>query len=351
MKIIVDAMGGDFAPQVPVEGAVQAVKELQAQVILVGRAEKILESLETLGYGDLPEGLEIVHAEEVIEVEDNPATAIREKKDASMTVGLRLLKEGRGEAFVSAGSTGALLSAATLLIKRIRGIRRASLAPVIPTGTGNAILIDCGATAECTPEYLLQFAFMGSYYAKRYLNRKEPKVGLLNIGAEPSKGTDLQKETHALLTAAHAEGRIQFAGNVEAKEAVLGAVDVIVTDGFSGNIFLKTFEGTALYMNGMLKKMFLKGITTKIAALLVKGEIASIKKKLDPNEVGGTILLGISKPVIKAHGSSNAFAIRNAIAQGMTLAQSGLIHDIVENIDHMRLPGTDVATESAATEA
>ncbi len=351
MKMIVDAMGGDFAPRVPVEGAVQAVKELQAQVILVGRAEQILETLEQLGYGDLPEGLEIVHAEEVIEVEDNPATAIREKKDASMTVGLRLLKEGRGDAFISAGSTGALLSAATLIIKRIRGIRRASLAPVIPTGTGNAVLIDCGATAECTPEYLLQFAFMGSYYAKRYLNRHEPKVGLLNIGAEPGKGTDLHKETHALLTTAHAEGRIHFAGNVEAKEAVLGAVDVIVTDGFSGNILLKTIEGTALFMNGMLKKMFLKGLPTKIAALLVKDGLAEIKKTLDPNEVGGTVLLGISKPVIKAHGSSNVYAIRNAIAQAVALAQSDLVSDIVENIEHMRLAGTEAAPASGATEA
>lgn len=243
MKIIVDAMGGDFAPQAPVEGAVSAVKELGAKVILVGRAEVILSALEQLGHKEVPAGLEIVHAEEVIEIEDNPATVIREKKDASMTVGLRLLKEGRGDAFVSAGSTGALLSAATLIIKRIPGIRRAALAPVIPTGEGGAVLIDCGATAECTPEYLLQFAFMGSYYAKRCLDRPEPRVGLLNIGAEPSKGTDLHRETHLLLKRAHEEGRIRFSGNVEAKEAVLGEVDVIVTDGFSGNILLKTFEG------------------------------------------------------------------------------------------------------------
>lgn len=341
MKIIVDAMGGDFAPHAPVEGALSAVKELGTSIILVGRAEVILACLEKMGYQELPAGLEIVHTEEVVEVEDNPATVVREKKDASMIVGLKLLKEGRGDAFVSAGSTGALLSAATLIIKRVRGIRRAALAPVIPTGTGSAVLIDCGATAECTSEYLLQFAFMGSFYAKRFLERPEPKVGLLNIGAEETKGTDLHRETYELLQQAHQDGRIRFVGNVEAKEAVLGEVDVVVTDGFSGNIFLKTVEGTAMYISSMLKKAFTKGMTTKLAALMMMGEIANIKKTLDPNETGGTALLGISKPVLKAHGSSNAYAIRNAIGQALTLAQSSLIADITENMEYMRLTGIE----------
>lgn len=343
MKIIVDAMGGDFAPKAPVEGALAAVRELGAQVILVGRAERILAALEELGQREVPAGIEIVHCEQIVEVEDNPATVLREKKDASMIVALRLLKEGKGEAMLSAGSTGALLSCATLMIKRIRGIRRAALAPVIPTQSGSAVLIDCGATAECTPEYLLQFAFMGSYYAKRYLDRPKPKVGLLNIGAEPSKGTHLQRETHALLTQAHEDGRIHFYGNVEAKEAILGEVDVVVSDGFSGNIFLKSFEGTALFMNGMLKKAFTKGLFSKLAAALVMGDIREMKKKLDPSEVGGTILLGISKPVIKAHGSSNAFAIRNAIGQSLRLANSGLIEDITVHIDDMKLAESGVA--------
>lgn len=341
MKIIVDAMGGDFAPQAPVEGAVSAVKELGATVILVGRAEVILSCLEQLGYQELPTGLEIVHAEEVIEVEDNPATVVREKKDASMTAGLQLLKEGRGDAFVSAGSTGALLSAATLIIKRVRGIRRAALAPVIPTGTGSAVLIDCGATAECTPEYLLQFAFMGSYYAKRFLDHQDPRIGLLNIGAEPSKGTDLQRDTYRLLKQAHEDGRIHFIGNVEAKEAILGDADVIVADGFSGNILLKTYEGTAMYISSLLKKALTKKFTTKLAAAMLLGEISEMKKTLDPNEIGGTALLGISKPVIKAHGSSNAYAIRNAIGQALTLAHSSLISDITDNIEYMRLPGIE----------
>ena len=341
MKIIVDAMGGDNAPVSNVRGALAAVRELGVEVILVGRGEDILKVLKDDGIDDLPPGLEIVHASEVVEMCDNPATAFREKKDSSLTVGLNLLKNGDGDAFVSAGSTGALLSAATLMVKRIRGIRRAALAPVVPTG-GGAVLIDCGATAEGTPEYLLQFAFMGSYYAERVLKRPEPKVGLLNIGAEPSKGTDLQRETHALLTEADKAGRIHFVGNVEAREAVYGQVDVIVSDGYSGNIFLKTMEGTGGYMAKQLKAMFTKNIFTKLAAVLVADGIRSLKKSMDAGEVGGTALLGISRPVIKAHGSSDDFAIKNAIRQAQTFAASGIIDDITENIDHMKLPSDKV---------
>ena len=342
MKIIVDAMGGDNAPLSNVRGAVAAVKELGVEVILVGRGEDILRCLKDDGMDTLPAGLEIAHADQVVEMCDNPATAFKEKKDSSLTVGLNLLKEGKGAAFVSAGSTGALLSAATLMVKRIKGIRRAALAPVVPTGKGGAILIDAGATAECTPEYLLQFAFMGSYYAERVLKRPEPKVGLLNIGAEPSKGTDLQRETHALLTEADKAGRIHFVGNVEAREAVYGQVDVIVSDGYSGNIFLKTMEGTGGYMAKQLKAMFTKNIFTKLAAVLVADGIRSLKKSMDAGEVGGTALLGISRPVIKAHGSSDDFAIKNAIRQAQTFAASGIIDDITENIDHMKLPSDKV---------
>ena len=338
MKIIVDAMGGDNAPASNVRGALRAVKELGAEVILVGRGEDILAVLAEDGIKELPAGIEIAHASEVVEICDNPATAFKEKKDSSLTVGLNLLKEGKGDAFVSAGSTGALLSAATLLVKRVKGIRRAAMCPVVPTAKGGALLIDCGATAECTPEYLLQFAFMGSYYAERVMGRPEPRVGLLNIGAEEPKGTDLQRETWKLLKKADAEGRIQFAGNVEGKEAVLGAVDVIVTDGYSGNIFLKTMEGAGSFMAGEMKKMFMKSITTKLAALLVKDGIRDFKRMMDSREVGGTALVGISKPVIKAHGSSDAYAIRNAIRQAMQFAASGIIDDITENVEYMRLP-------------
>ena len=217
MKIIVDAMGGDNAPKAPVMGAIQANREYGVDIILVGRGEEILKTLADNGISDLPSGVEIAHASEVVEMCDNPATAFREKKDSSLTVGLNLLKSGAGDAFVSAGSTGALLGGATLLVKRIKGIRRAALAPVVPTGNGGAVLIDCGANAECPPEYLLQFAYMGSYYAEHVLGRPEPKVGLLNIGVEPSKGTSLQTTVYPMLKKAADEGRINFVGNIEAR--------------------------------------------------------------------------------------------------------------------------------------
>ena len=347
MKIIVDAMGGDNAPACNVKGALDAVKELGVEVVLVGRGEDILKCLKENGVSDLPAGVEIAHADQVVEMCDNPATAFKEKKNSSLTVGLNMLKEGRGDAFVSAGSTGALLSAATLLVKRIKGIRRAAMAPVVPTGKGGAVLIDCGATAECTPEYLLQFAFMGSYYAEHVLGRPEPRVGLLNIGAEPSKGTDLQREAYQLLKGAGDAGRIHFVGNVEAREAVYGEVDVIVSDGYSGNIFLKTMEGTGGFLARELKGMFKKNLVTKLGALCVKDGIAHFKKLLDSGEVGGTPLVGICKPVIKAHGSSDAFAIKNAIRQAAGFAASGLIEDIAENIEYMRLPAGDKSGAAA----
>ena len=345
MRIIVDAMGGDNAPQAPVQGALQAIKEYGVEVVLVGRGEDILKALRDEGMAELPRGLSITHAGQMVEMCDNPATAFKEKKDSSLTVGLNMVKNGEGDAFVSAGSTGALLSGATLLVKRVKGIRRAAMAPVVPTGGGGAVLVDCGATAEGTPEFLLQFAFMGSYYAERALGRPEPKVGLLNIGAEPSKGTDLQREAYVLLKKAGDEGRINFVGNVEAREAVEGAVDVIVADGYSGNIFLKTMEGAGLFLGREIKKMFMRNLRGKIAALLVKDGIKGFKKLMDSGEVGGTALLGISKPVIKAHGSSNGYAMKNAIRQAVEFTRSGIIEDITENVEHMRLPARSAAAD------
>ena len=345
MKIIVDAMGGDNAPQAPVMGAIQANKEDGVEVILVGRGEDILKTLADNGISDLPSGMEIAHASEVVEMCDDPATAFRKKKDSSLTVGLNLLKEGAGDAFVSAGSTGALLSGATLVTKRIKGIRRAALAPVVPTGNGGAVLIDCGANAECPPEYLLQFAYMGSYYAEKVLGRPSPKVGLLNIGAEPSKGTALQTTVYPMLEAAAEAGRINFVGNVEAREAVEGAVDVIVSDGYSGNIFLKTMEGTGLFLVRELKGIFKKNLITKLAAVMVSGGLKNLKKLMSASEVGGTALVGISKPVIKAHGSSDAYAIQNAVRQARDFAVSGMIESITQHIDLMRLDAPMVSKE------
>ena len=338
MKIIVDVMGGDNAPLAPVEGALRARKELGVEIVLTGQPDQIQASLDKLGQKTLPQGVEIAPASQVILMEDNPARAFKEKPDSSMTVGLKLLKEGKGDAFVSAGSTGALLSGATLIVKRIRGIRRAALAPVVPNAGGNMVLIDCWATAECTPEYLLQFAYMGSYYAQRFLGIENPRVGLLNIGTEPSKGMELQKEAHALLTQAHEAGRIRFIGNIEGREAISQGVDVLVTDGFTGNIFLKTMEGAASLFTRSLKDMLLGSAKTKLAALLLKEKLAAFKKRFDANEVGGTALLGISQPVVKAHGSSNGYAFFNAIRQAQVVAREDIVGDIAANVDHMSLP-------------
>lgn len=341
MKIIVDAMGGDFAPLAPVKGALLAHERYGTEIILTGRTEDILRAVRECGREELPAGVEIVNAEQVVEICDDPSTAFKQKKDSSLTVGLNLLRDGQADGFVCAGSTGALLAGATLVVKRIRGLRRAALSPTIPTATGKAVLIDCGANAECTVEYLLQFAYLGSYYAEKVLGVERPRVGLLNIGAEESKGDELRRETYRKLKEAGAAGHLNFVGNVEAKEAMMGACDVIVSDGYSGNIMLKSIEGAGKLMAKELKAVLMKNAGTKLAALLLKSALAGFKKMLDPNEVGGTALLGISRPVIKAHGSSNEVAFCNAIRQAAEVAQSGIIADIEANIDKMRISRED----------
>ena len=323
MRILIDAMGGDNAPNAIVQGAIDAAKEFDVQIVLVGRGEAILKSLNELGHETLPKGIEVANADDVVDMHDDPATVIRTRKDSSMVVGLRMLANGEGDAFISAGSTGALLSAATLIVKRVKGIRRAAFCPEIPNDA-HTLLIDCGANSECTPEFLLQFAYLGTVYAEQVQGKTEPKVGLLNIGTEDTKGTTLQKETYVLLKKAHEQGLINFVGNVEAREVPMGAVDVVVADGFSGNILLKTVEGTASFMAGMLKAMFKKNLLTKLAALACKSGIDAFKKRLDYREFGGTMLIGITKPVIKAHGSSDARAIRSSVRQAMEAAQSDL---------------------------
>ncbi len=337
MKIIVDAMGGDNAPLEIVKGALQGRARWGVDIVLTGDAAQILRALEECGEKTVPQGVEIANATQTVEMCDDPATVFRHKKDTSMGVGLTMLHDGKADALVSAGSTGALLTGATLITKRVRGIRRAAMAPVIPTTTGRAVLIDCGANAECTPEYLVQFAYLGNFYAKRVLGIGTPRVGLLNIGAEDSKGTDLQKQTLVRLREADAAGHLHFIGNIEAKEAIKGGCDVIVTDGFSGNILLKTMEGVGSFAGSALKGMFKKNLLTKLAALAVMPGLRDFKAQLDPNKVGGTAFIGISKPVIKAHGASNAEAIENAVGQAKQFAQSGLVADIEANIDLMRV--------------
>ena len=333
MKIILDAMGGDNAPQAPVLGAIEAVKRYTADIILVGRGQEILEVLKKNGLDTLPEGVEIAHADDVVDMHDDPASVIHKRKNSSMIIGLKMLADGKGDAFVSAGSTGALLTGATLLVKRVRGIRRAAMAPAMPTKAGTKVIIcDCGANAECTPEFLLQFGLVASAYSKFTLGVENPRVGLLNIGSEDSKGTQLQKDAYALLKDASDRGLLNFTGNVEARDVPLGAVDVVVCDGFSGNILIKSIEGTALFMGSMLKRMFNKNLGSKLGYLLCKSGVQDMMKLLDYREIGGTQFLGIKKPVIKAHGSSDALAFRNAVKQAMTAAEGDFTAQLEKNL-------------------
>ena len=333
MKIILDAMGGDNAPLAPVMGAVQAAKEFGAQITLVGRGEEILEVLRSQGIPDLPDGMEIANAEEVVDMHDDPANVIRKKKNSSMVIGLRMLAEGEGDAFISAGSTGALLSGATLIVKRVKGIRRAAMGPAMPNKTGGkTVILDCGANAECTPEFLLQFGLVGSLFAKKSLGVENPRVGLLNIGTEDTKGTQLQKDTYVLLKDAHEKGLLNFVGNVEGRDVPLGTVDVVVCDGFSGNVLLKSIEGTAMFMGSMLKHKVFKGAWAKIGYLFCKKGVKEIKKMLDYREIGGTQFLGIRKPVIKAHGSSDSLAFCNAVKQAMEAAKNDISQELEQGL-------------------
>ena len=337
MRIIIDAMGGDNAPGEIVKGAVRAKRELGVEIVLVGREEEVKACLQSEGCSDI----EIVNATEVITMEDDPSTATRRKKDASMTVALNLLRDGQGDAVVSAGSTGALLTGATLIVKRIKGIRRAAMAPVLPAGEHGVMLIDCGANVDCTPEYLLQFAYMGSFYAKKMMGCANPRVGLLNVGTEDTKGGELQHQAFALLKQAGEEGRINFVGNVEGTGVFAGAADVVVTDGFTGNVLLKTTEGTIKFLMKSLKGVFYKKTLNKLAALVLKKDLSAMKKSMDVNEVGGTAFVGISKPVIKAHGSSNAASIFAAVRQAITFVNAGVVRDIEDNIEYMKLKAAE----------
>ncbi len=335
IKIVIDAMGGDRAPQALVQGAIAAWRDFKdCELILVGQEEPVRAALAAEGVSEDAERISIANATQVITMEDDPANAFRRKRDSSMTVGLNLLKTGEGDAFVCAGSTGALLSAATLIVRRSKGIRRAAVAPVVPTGCGGAVLIDAGTNAECTPEYLVQFALMGAAYARCVLGRENPRVGLLNIGAEHGKGDQLRKEAYDKLT--QLQGVLNFTGNVESREAIFGDVDVIVADGFSGNIFLKAMEGTAMFISGMLKDVFQRNTSAKLGYLLVKDGLKDFKKKLDYREVGGSCILGINKPVVKAHGSSDARAIYCAIRQARSAVAGNVCQAIADDMANMQ---------------
>ncbi len=334
MKIILDAMGGDHAPEAPVLGAVRAAKDFGAQVTLVGRGEAILEALRKNGIDNLPDGIEIANADDVVDMHDDPAKVIRKKPNSSMVLGLKMLSDGAGDAFISAGSTGALLSGATLLVKRVKGIRRAAMGPAMPNKAGGkTVILDCGANSECTAEFLLQFGIVGTLHAQKTLGIENPRVGLLNIGTEDTKGTPLQKEAYGLLTQAKDMGLIHFIGNVEAREVLLGGVDVVVCDGFSGNVLLKSIEGTASFMGSLMKhKIFKRNLLSKLGYLLCKSGVDEVMKMMDYREIGGTQFLGIRRPVIKAHGASDALAFRNAVRQAMAAAENDFSQELEQGL-------------------
>ncbi len=334
MRIILDAMGGDHAPQAPVLGAVRAAEQYGVQITLVGRGEAILKALRDQGISDLPEGVEIANADDVVDMHDDPATVIHRRKNSSMVVGLKMLSDGQGDAFVSAGSTGALLTGATLLVKRVKGIRRAAMGPALPNKAGGkTVILDCGANAECTPEFLLQFGLVGSLYARQSLGIVNPRVGLLNIGTEDSKGTQLQKDAYALLQQAKERGIINFVGNVEARDVPLGAVDVVVCDGFAGNVLLKSIEGTAMFMGSLMKhKIFKRSLLSKIGYLFCRKGVNQVMELMDYRTIGGTPFLGIRKSVIKAHGSSDALAFTGAIRQAAASAKNDISAELEKGL-------------------
>ena len=333
MKIIVDTMGSDKGCAEIVSGSLDAVREYNVEVVLVGDETLISPIVEASGLSDK---VEIVHAPDYVSMEDDPTSVRSAKKTSSMVTAMKLIKQGKGDAVVTAGNTGAAITAATLYVGRIRGVRRAAIGTILPLN-GGAILMDSGANVECTPEYLLQFGYMGSIYAKSVLNIDSPRVGLLNVGAEETKGDETHLAAHGLLKKATEDGGINFVGNVEARYIPNSVADVIVADGFSGNVMLKSFEGIGMFFASQLKEKLKSNLITKIGALLVKKRIYELKKLLDYKEVGGSPLVGISAPVIKAHGSSNAYSFKNAIRQAIRYAEGNVIADIEANISAMKV--------------
>ncbi len=322
MRIIVDAFGGDNAPLEILKGCALAVREEGLSVLLAGETEEIKQCAAQNGISLA--GIEILHAPDKLLMTDHAGDILKAKSESSMAVGLKALAAGEGDAFVSAGSTGALVMGSTFLVKRIQGIRRAAIASVLPTNAGPLLLLDCGANADCTPEFLLQFAFMGGIYAQKVLRIARPRVSLVNIGTEETKGGKLQTAAYALM---RQEERF-FAGNIEAREIPFGGCDVAVADGFTGNVILKMYEGVASALMANIKAIYKKNIFTTLSALAVKGGLTDLKKRMDYTEFGGAPLLGTAAPVIKTHGASDAKAVKNALRQARDFAACGATQEI-----------------------
>lgn len=337
MKIILDAMGGDNSPDATIKGAVRAAKEIEADIILTGDEniinQKVKEFYGKSNITEVSNKITIRHTTEKIEMEDIPTQAIRGKKDSSMVVGFNMLKNGEGDVFISAGNSGALLTGATLLIGRIRGIDRPAIAPVLPAHHGKFLLMDAGANTNCKPLNLVQFAQMSTIYLKNTFGIKDPRIGLLNIGTEETKGNDLMKETYQLLKENAQEYHVNFVGNVEGRDCFSGEIDAVITDGFTGNVFLKTIEGVGKLVKVSLTESLTKNILRTIATIPCLPAINQFKKMTDYKEYGGALFLGVKKPVVKAHGSSDEFLFYTTLKQAQNFVKSGAVEKMIQQFE------------------
>ena len=337
MIILLDAMGGDNAPDATIKGAVKAIKQIEAEVWLIGKEEIIKQKVKEF-YGkndisEISERLKIYNATEEIEMCDVPTTAIKKKKDSSMVVGFNLLKEGKGDVFVSAGNSGALLTGATLLVGRIKGIDRPALAGILPAYKSRLLLIDAGSNTNCKPLNLLQFAQMSSIYLKNTFGMESPRIGLLNIGTEEIKGNDLTKESYQLLKSKAEELDINFVGNVEGRDCFSGKIDAVVTDGFTGNVFLKTVEGFGKFVKRSLKESLMKNWLSKLACIPALPGINRFSKVMDYKAYGGALFLGVKKPVVKAHGSSDERLFECTLKQAEQFVKNKAVDRMIEEFE------------------
>ncbi len=327
MKIIVDAFGGDNAPVEILKGCIQASEDNAGLEIILTGPEKLIKKAAEENNLDIS-GLTVHHCEQILTMEDHAGDVLKKKKDCSMAVGLQMLANGDADAFLSAGNSGALITGATLIVKRIKGIKRPAFSPVIPKAEGVFMLVDGGANAECKADMLRQFAIMGSVYMEKVMKVKNPRVGLANVGTEDHKGDPLRLETYTLLK----EAPVNFIGNVEGRDIPQDGCDVLVTDGFTGNLILKTYEGVAAALMTKIKGVFTKNIINKLAAAIVLKDMKKLKKSVDHNEYGGAPILGAAKPVFKVHGSAKAVTVRNAIRLTMEYVETNVIQQIADTM-------------------
>ena len=336
MNILLDAMGGDNAPDANIKGAINTINQIKAEVTLIGKEDVIRNKIKEF-YGkemeEISPRLKIKNATETIEMEDQPTVAIKHKKDSSMVVGFKMLKEGEGDVFISAGNSGALLAGATLLVGRIKGIDRPALAGILPAYKSRLVLMDCGANTNCKPMNLLQFAQMSTIYLRNTFGIEKPAIGLLNIGTEETKGNELVRESYQLLKEKSEELDINFVGNVEGRDAFSGKIDAIVTDGFTGNVFLKTTEGVGKLVKRSLVESFTENIFAKISYLIAKKPIKSLSKAMDYKSYGGALFLGVKKPVVKAHGSSDEKLFEYTLKQAEKFVENKAVDKMIEEFE------------------